>query len=251
RVYQVGGAQAIAAMAYGTETLPKVDKIVGAGNLFVALAKQQLYGVVGMDGLAGPTETLIIADDSANPEWIAADLCAQAEHDPMATAILLTPSLPLARQVRSHLQTQIQALPRHQIIRQSLSQRGGIVVTADLETAVQAANAFAPEHLCLAVKAPEVLAQQVRHAGGIFLGESSPEVLGDYVAGPSHVMPTGGTARFASPLNVLDFVKITSIVGVDRKTGLQLYPAAATIATMESLQAHANAARVRLEEGHE
>lgn len=245
-VFQIGGAQAIGAMAFGTETVPRVDKIVGPGNLFVTLAKQQLYGLVGLDGLAGPTETMVIADETANPAWMAADLLAQAEHDPLAAAILLTPSRPLAEAVRLEVGRQLEELSRAEIIGQSLENNGGAVVTADMETAVRLAEGYAPEHLCLAVANPQVVAAQITNAGGLFLGEYSFEVLGDYVAGPSHIMPTGGTARFASPLNVLDFVKINSIIGLDADTGRELSGIAAEIAAAETLTAHAAAAEKRI-----
>ncbi|MFQ5616266.1 MAG: histidinol dehydrogenase, partial [Anaerolineales bacterium] len=199
-VFQIGGAQAIAAMAFGTETVPRVDKIAGAGNIFVTLAKQQVYGVVGLDGLFGPTETMVIADGTANPAWVAADMLAQAEHDVMASAILLTPDRSLAESVQIEIGRQLETLSRAEIIVQSLTNRGGVVITPDLDTAAAIANQYAAEHLCVAVEDPQALAGKLRHAGGIFLGERSFEVLGDYVAGPSHVMPTGGTARFASPL---------------------------------------------------
>jgi histidinol dehydrogenase len=245
-VYQVGGAQAIAAMAFGTESIPKVDKIVGAGNIFVTLAKQQVYGFVGLDGLAGPTETMVIADHSANPSWIASDLLAQAEHDPLASAILLTPDQGLAEAVQVQVAQQTEELSRADIINQSLSQRGGIVITPDLETAAELADDYAAEHLCLSVENPEVLIERINNAGGFFIGEHSFEVLGDYVAGPSHIMPTGGTARFASPLNVLDFVKINSIIALDPETSQALSTIAAEIATAESLTAHAAAATQRV-----
>ena len=245
QVYQAGGAQSIAAMAYGTESIQKVDKIVGAGNLFVTLAKQQVYGIVGLDGLAGPTETMIIADGSANPAWIAADLLAQAEHDSLASAVLLTPDSKLACDVQAEIEQQIHSLSRSEIIKQALDHRGGIVLTQDLDTAVDQANDYAPEHLCLSVAAPEELGKKVRNAGGLFIGEYSFEVLGDYVAGPSHVMPTGGTARFASPLNVLDFVKITSLIALDRETSCRLSSTARQIAQAEMLTAHAVAAAER------
>ena len=247
RVYRIGGAQAIASMAYGTESVPRVDKIVGAGNLFVTLAKQQVFGVVGIDGLAGPTETVVIADDTANPKWVAADLLAQAEHDPLATAILFTPSASLAQAVQIEVGKQMEELSRAKIIAQSLDNRGGIVLTPDLATAVELANDFAPEHLCIATKNPNDLADKITNAGGLFLGERSFEVLGDYVAGPSHVMPTSGTARFASPLNVLDFVHITSLISLDAATAAQLSPVAAAIARAESFTAHASAAEARVE----
>ena len=246
QVFQLGGAQAIAAMTFGTETVPRVDKIVGAGNLFVTLAKQQVYGLVGLDGLAGPTETMVIADQHARPDWVAADLLAQAEHDVLACAILLTPDRELAEKVQVEVGRQMEALSRAEIITQSLSNRSGIVLTPELEIAAHLASEFAPEHLCLAVADPESLASRVHNAGGLFLGERSFEVLGDYIAGPSHVMPTGGTARFASPLNVMDFVKITSIVALDALTSSELSPLAARIARAEGLTAHAAAAEFRI-----
>jgi len=246
RLFRVGGAQAIAALTYGTETVPRVDKIVGAGGLFTTLAKRQVYGLVGLDGLYGPTETVIVADDSANHAWVAADLLAQAEHDILATAILLTPSRPLAEAVQAQVSRQIEKLGRTEVITASLTGQGGIVLTPNLETAVRLADEFAPEHLCLSVREPELWVEHIRHAGGVFLGEHSCEVLGDYVAGPSHIMPTGGTARFGSPLNVLDFVKIINVIGLDAETAIRLYPAAACIAQAESLTAHAAAAERRV-----
>jgi histidinol dehydrogenase len=246
-VYPLGGAQAIGAMAYGTASMTQVDKIVGAGNLFVTLAKQQVYGVVGLDGLAGPTETLIIADGSAQPAWVAADLLAQAEHDPLASAILLTPDEQLAKAVAAEIEIQLEQLSRRDIILQSLRDRSGIVITPDLDTAVALSNQYAPEHLCLALEAPADWIDAIQNAGGIFVGERSFEVLGDYVAGPSHVMPTGGSARFASPLNVLDFVKITSLVALDDETCTALVPPAVALAEVETLTAHAASARRRVE----
>ena len=247
-LYQIGGAQAIAAMAFGTESVPRVDKVVGAGNVFVTMAKQQLYGVIGLDGLAGPTETLVIADATANPTWLAADLMAQAEHDPMASAILITPDRSLAQSVQAEVARQIEDLSRAQIIAQSLSENGGIVLTEDLETAAVLADEYAPEHLCLSVDEPKLLADRIHNAGGIFLGERSFEVLGDYIAGPSHIMPTEGTARFASPLNVLDFIKITSWFEFDSESSAILSPLAAELARAETLTAHAAAAELRLED---
>ncbi len=245
-IYQIGGAQAIAAMAFGTESVPKVDKIVGAGNLFVTLAKQRVYGMVGLDGVAGPTETMVIADGKANPVWVAADLLAQAEHDALASAILLTPDRPLAEAVQIEIERQVETLSRADVIVQSLASRGGIVITPDLETAAAVADEYAPEHLCLAVADPHALAEDIRNAGGFFIGERSFEVLGDYVAGPSHIMPTNGTARFSSPLNVLDFVKISSIIALDTETSQALSPIAAELAQTESLTAHAAAATLRV-----
>ena len=248
QVYQVGGAQAIAALAFGAESVPAVDKIVGAGNLFVTLAKQQVFGIVGLDGLAGPTETMVIADESANPDWVAADLLAQAEHDRLATAILLTPSRPLAEAVQAAVARRLETLSRAEIIAASLENNGGIVLVPDLETAARLADDYAAEHLCLAVADPRGLMAQINNAGGFFLGDHSFEVLGDYVAGPSHVMPTGGTARFASPLNVLDFVKINSVVALDAETARDLSAPAEEIARAETLTAHAAAAAARREE---
>jgi histidinol dehydrogenase len=244
-VYALGGAQAIAALAYGTESVPAVDKIFGPGNLFVTLAKRQVFGVVGIDGLAGPTETMVIADEYANPVWVAADLLAQAEHDVLASAILLTPSPLLAEKVQVEVGRQMETLPRADILAQSLAGRSGIVITKDLEEAVALSNLYAPEHLCLAVREPWALSEKITNAGGIFLGEHSFEVLGDYVAGPSHVMPTGGSARFASPLNVWDFVHIVSLIALDPATTAEIAPLAARIARAEGLEGHARSADLR------
>ena len=244
-VYLLGGAQAVGALAYGTETIRSVDKLFGPGNLFVTLAKRQVYGVVGIDGLAGPTETVVIADEFANPAWVAADLLAQAEHDVLASAILLTPSQALIENVQVEVAGQIEDLARAEIITSSLADRGGAVLTSDLEQAIELANDYAPEHLALSVRDPWNWVEKVKHAGGVFVGEHSFEVLGDYLAGPSHVMPTGGSARFASPLNVWDFVKIVSLVALDHTTAEAIAPVAASIAEAECLDAHANAARLR------
>ncbi len=248
KVYKVGGAQAIAAMAYGTQTIPRVDKIVGPGNLFVTLAKRQVFGVVGIDGLPGPTETMIIADESANPVLAAADLLAQAEHDVLASAILVTPSRNLAKRVQIEITRQLEHLGRDNIIAQSLSNQGGVVIVNGLVEAFEVANEYAAEHLCLLLEDPFAWIGEVKNAGGIFLGEGSFEVLGDYVAGPSHVMPTGGTARFSSPLNILDFIKITSVIGLDHDTAAELSKAASVLAHAESLTAHAAAAEARIQE---
>ena len=246
-VYLLGGAQAIGALAYGTETIRRVDKVFGPGNLFVTLAKRQVYGVVGIDGLAGPTETVVIADESANPAWLAADLLAQAEHDLLASAILLTPSQGLIERVQIEVAQQMEQRSRGEIIAASLENRGGAVLTADLDEAVQLANDYAPEHLGLSVRDPWNWVEKVKNAGGVFVGEHSFEVLGDYLAGPSHVMPTGGSARFASPLNVWDFVKIISLIALDQNTAESVGPIAATIAEAEYLDAHASAALQRSE----
>ncbi len=245
-IYAIGGAQSIAALAYGTETIPAVDKIFGPGNLFVTLAKKQVFGTVGIDNLAGPTETMVIADENAKPAWVAADLLAQAEHDLLASAILLTPSKTLAEAVQREVKHQAAQRSRNEVIASSLSQRGGAVITQDLDQAVALANQYGAEHLCLAVQEPWNWVEKITCAGGIFIGEHSFEVLGDYVAGPSHVMPTSGSARFASPLNVWDFIKIISLIGLDKNTVSQIAPAAAELAHAEGLDAHANAAEIRL-----
>jgi histidinol dehydrogenase len=251
-LYAAGGAQAIGALAYGTETIQRVDKIVGPGNLFVTLAKQQVFGLVGIDGLAGPTETVVVADDTANPDWVAADLLAQAEHDILASAILLTPSKMLAEQVKLEIEAWLGGkdgadLTRAAIIRQSLQSRGGAVITQDVAEAIELANQYAPEHLNLAVADAWNWLDKIRNSGGVFLGETSCEVMGDYVAGPSHVMPTGGSARFASPLNVWDFLHIVSVVGLDVPTAIRLGSRAKAIAQSEQLSAHALAGKLRAE----
>ena len=244
-VYQIGGAQAIAAMAFGSESVPRVDTIVGAGNIFVTLAKQQVFGVVGLDGLFGPTETMVIADENANPSWVAADLLAQAEHDVLASAVLLTTSQKLAKNVQAEVSSQLENLTRTDILSHSLENSSGIVLVPDLEVAAELANEYAAEHLCLCVAEPRALMGKINNAGGFFLGDHSFEVLGDYVAGPSHIMPTSQTARFNSPLNVLNFVKISSVVELDPQTGSILSLPAAEIARAETLSAHAAAAGFR------
>ncbi len=245
-VYIAGGAQAIGAMAFGTESIPAVDKICGPGNLFVTLAKRQLFGLVGIDGLPGPTETVIIADESADPQLAAADLLAQAEHDVLASAILLTPSRSLAQKVQAAVHAQLEDLERGQIAAATFARSAGIVVTESMPEAVSLANEYAPEHLCLLVESPWRWVDQVQNAGGIFLGERSFEVLGDYTAGPSHVMPTGGTARFASPINVTDFVKLISLIGLNEEALAAIGPAAETLARTEGLGGHAAAVSRRL-----
>jgi histidinol dehydrogenase len=244
-VFCAGGAQAIAAMAFGTQTIPRVDKICGPGNLFVTLAKQQLFGTVGIDAMYGPTETIVIADDSADAALCAADLLAQAEHDAMARPILLTPSLPFAKAVEEEIERQLAKIERAEVARGALG-NGGAVVTDGLEEALTLANEFAPEHLCLLVQNAGRWVDHVRNAGGLFIGESSPEAMGDYTAGPSHVMPTGGSARYSSPLNVLDFLKITNVVEVGDDALRELGLAAAAIARAEGLTAHARAIEKRL-----
>jgi histidinol dehydrogenase len=248
RVFLLGGAPAIAALAYGTESVPRVDRIVGAGGLFVTLAKKLVYGDVGIDGLQGPTETLLIADHTAAPALAAADLLAQAEHDPMATALLITPSQKLAQAVQAEVARQLPSLTRRTIVGASLAAQGAILLVSDLGEALELANEYAPEHLCLLVDDPWALVGRVRCAGGIFVGEGSSEALGDYVVGPSHIMPTLGTARFASPLHVGDFLKVTSIFAVADAAVPRLAPAARAIATAEGLTAHAAAVTLRVQE---
>jgi histidinol dehydrogenase len=246
RIYAVGGAQGIAALAFGTESVKSVDKIVGPGGLFVTLAKRQVFGAVGIDGLYGPTETLLVADDSANPTWAAADLLAQAEHDELATSLLITPSHKLAEAVSREVDRQLPPLARHAIIEKSIFGQGAIIVVDDLSQAIELANLFAPEHLCLLVREPWKWVARVENAGGVFVGEWTNEALGDYVIGPSHVMPTAATARFTSALNVNDFVKITSVFSLGESAANDLGKHAATLAEAEGLTAHANAIRQRM-----
>ncbi|MCY3902073.1 MAG: histidinol dehydrogenase [Caldilineaceae bacterium] len=245
-VYTAGGAQAVAALAFGTETVPAVDKICGPGSLFVTLAKRQLFGLVGIDGLPGPTETVIVADGGADPEMAAADLLAQAEHDVLASAVLLTPSRALAKKVQAAVHAQLEELERASIAGATFARSAGIVVTETLPHAFALANEYAPEHLCLLVEDPWRWVDHVQNAGGLFLGERSFEVLGDYTAGPSHVMPTGGTARFASPVNVTDFSKLISIIGLNESALEKIGPAAETLARTEGLGGHASAVHRRL-----
>lgn len=247
-VYRIGGAQAIAALAYGTQTIPRVAKIVGPGNAFVQAAKRHVYGQVDIDSTAGPSEVLVIADTSAEPAYVAADLLAQAEHGSGdECAVLLTPSRRLAEAVRVEIDAQLPSLPRRVDIARVLRRRGALVVVRNLDEAVELAEQVAPEHLELLVRRPQALASRLRNAGAIFLGPYAPAPLGDYVAGPNHVLPTGGSARFFSPLGVYDFVKRTSIVGASRRGLMALAPAIETLATMEGYAAHANAIRLRLE----
>jgi histidinol dehydrogenase len=245
RVFKVGGAQAVAAMAYGTETVPRVDKICGPGNVFVTLAKKQVYGDVALDGLHGPTETVIVADDSASPVFCAADLLAQAEHDEMASAVMITTSAGLAEAVNQEIEQQVAGLERQAVARQSIDRNGVIVVVPGVDEAFDLVNAWAPEHLCLSIRDARSCLDRVHHAGGIFI--ETPEALGDYAAGPSHVMPTGGTARFSSPLSVLDFLKVSILVDLDREALRDLGPASAAIARAEGLTAHALSVERRLE----
>lgn len=247
-VYAIGGAQAIAALAYGTESVPRVDKILGPGNIFVVLAKRRVYGVVDIDQLPGPTETLLIADESANPAYAAADMLAQAEHDPLASALLLTTSGALALKVQEEIAAQLRGLSRREIISASLRDHGGIAVIDDLEQAIALANEYAPEHLCLLTTNPWELVGRIRNAGGVFIGELSCEALGDYAIGPSHIMPTGQTARFSSPVNVWDFVKIISVFGVSPDVVRKISAPAIRLAEEEGLTAHARAIHIRYDE---
>jgi len=246
RVFSVGGAQAIAALAFGTESVPAVDKICGPGNIYVFLAKKLLYGVVGIDGLYGPSEVIIIADDTASVEYCAADLLAQSEHDAMATAILLTTSQKLAENVNTEVDRQIETLTHRDIAAQSLESRGFIGIVSSIDEAIELANLYAPEHLCLVVDKPDAYVGQVSNTGCLFLGEHSVEVLVYYVAGPSHVLPTEGTARFDSPLNILDFVKIIDVINTGESDIMKLGKAASVIARAEGLDAHARAIEKRL-----
>lgn len=247
RVFQTGGAQAIAAMAFGTESIPHVDKILGPGNIFVVLAKRRVFGVVDIDQLPGPTETLLVADESAAPELVAADLLAQAEHDAMASAILITTSPMLAHAVLHELPAQLESLERRGIASESFAANGLIVLVPDIATALDLANSYAPEHLCLLLDNPWEAVPLIKHAGGIFIGEDSPEALGDYTAGPSHVMPTGGTARFSSPVSIAEFTKVINIIGANQHALRRLGPATVALARAEGLTGHARAIERRLD----
>ena len=245
RIFQISGAQAVAAMAYGTETVPRVDLVCGPGGSFVTLAKRLLYGQVGIDGLYGPTETVVIADDSANPTLCAADLVAQAEHDALATPVLITTSEEIAKAVGDEAGLRAARLERASVAMASLEERGVVAIVDTLDEALELANQFAPEHLCLMVVDPWRYVERVRSAGAVFLGDFSHEVLGDYVAGPSHVMPTGGTARYGSGLGVRSFLKSSPVVGLDRATSATLVRPASLIARAEGLTGHAEAAEIR------
>ncbi|MBI4180571.1 MAG: histidinol dehydrogenase [Chloroflexi bacterium] len=245
RVFTVGGAQAIAALAFGTESIPAVDKICGPGNIFVVLAKKMVYGVVGIDGLQGPSEVVIIADETANPEYCAADLLAQAEHDSLASAILITTSRQLADRVNQEVERQLESLPRRAIAAESLANRG-LIVVAGVNEAIELANLYAPEHLCLMVDKATSYIDRVTNAGCVVVGEKATVVLGDYIAGPSHVLPTGGTARFSSPLNVADFIKLTNVITVDDADLKELGGVTQALARAEGLEAHTRAVGKRL-----
>jgi histidinol dehydrogenase len=245
RVFALGGAQAIAALAYGTASVPRVDKIVGPGNAYVAAAKRLVFGQVGIDMIAGPSEILVIGDGSTPPDWIALDLFSQAEHDEVAQALLLSPSLEYLDAVQASMEAQLPAMPRRAVIEASLGARGALVLTRDLDEACALANRIAPEHLELSVAEPEAWLPKLRNAGAIFLGRWSSEAVGDYCAGPNHVLPTAGTARFSSPLGVYDFQKRTSLISVSREGAAALGRVAATLAEGEGLVAHARSAEAR------
>ncbi|MBP0000332.1 MAG: histidinol dehydrogenase [Cyanobacteria bacterium SID2] len=246
-IYRVGGAQAIAALAYGTDTIPQVDVITGPGNLYVTLAKKMVYGAVGIDSLAGPSEVLVIADSSANPSFVAADLLAQAEHDPMAAAILLTPDSALARQVVAEVERQLTDHPRRLLTEKAIAHYGLVVVVDSLEEAAELSNQFAPEHLELEITEPWDLVEQLRHAGAIFLGPSTPEAVGDYLAGPNHTLPTSGAARYASALGVETFLKHSSLIEYSHKALSQMSSAIQTLAQAEGLHSHAESVRLRMD----
>ena len=246
-VYKVGGASAIAAMAYGTENIPKVDVITGPGNIFVATAKKMVFGEVNIDMIAGPSEIGVLADDSANANHLAIDLLSQAEHDEMASSILITPSQKLADAVRIEIENWLVKLPRQEIARKSIEERGAIIVTATMEEAVDLMNKIAPEHLEVATLSPFELLPLIKHAGAIFLGHNTPEAIGDYVAGPNHTLPTGGTAKFYSPLGVENFMKKTSIISFSKNAINEIGEECAMIANTEGLTAHEQSVRVRLD----
>jgi len=247
RVLGIGGAQAIAALAYGTKSIARVDKIVGPGNAYVAEAKRQVFGEVGIDMVAGPSEILVIADGSAPADWVAMDLFSQAEHDESAQALLLSPSSSFLDEVEEAIRKLLPEMPRSKVIAASLKARGALILTRDLEEACAVANRIAPEHIELVVENPEILIQKIKNAGAIFLGRWSSEAIGDYCAGPNHVLPTAGTARFSSPLGVYDFQKRTSVISVSKRSALKLGRIAVTLAQGEGLSAHARAAQMRLE----
>jgi histidinol dehydrogenase len=246
RVFTIGGAQAVAALAYGTATVPAVDKIVGPGNAYVAAAKRRVFGVVGIDMIAGPSEVVVVCDGSTNADWVAMDLFAQAEHDELAQAILITPDAAFLEAVAASMARQLAALPRNNVIAAALSKRGALIRARNLDDACRVVNRIAPEHLELSVRNPERLLPKIRHAGAIFLGAYSSEALGDYCAGPNHVLPTSRTARFSSPLGVYDFQKRSSVIRISREAARGLGAVAATLARGEGLTAHAKSAEYRM-----
>ena len=247
----MGGAQAVAALAYGTETIPQVDKIVGPGGIFVATAKRKVFGRVAIDMISGPSEILVLSDGGSNPRWVAADLLSQAEHDVRACAVLVTNSPALAQAVQAEVETQLASLPRCEVARKAIDANSKIIVTDSLEQALEAANRIAPEHLELCVDDPFALLPRVRNAGSIFLGRSTPEALGDYLAGPNHTLPTSGTARFSSPLSVDDFVKKSSFLYYDQAALSPVAERIADFARREGLEAHARSALIRRQSNEE
>ncbi len=246
KIYKAGGAQAVAALAFGTESIPKADKIVGPGNIFVALAKRSVYGYVNIDSVAGPSEILVLADESANPEYVAADMLSQAEHDEMASAILITVSASLAERVKAELERQTAKLERRAIIEKSLSDYGAIILVNNFDEACALSNAVAPEHMEVCTERPFELLPKIQNAGAVFLGHYTPEPLGDYMAGPNHVLPTGGTARFFSPLSIDDYIKKSSIISFSEEAFRELGEDVIRFANAEGLTAHANSVRVRM-----
>ncbi len=247
RVFTIGGAQAVAALAYGTETVPQVDKIVGPGNAYVACAKRRVFGIVGIDMVAGPSEILVLADGSTDPDWVAMDLFSQAEHDELAQSILICPDAAYIEKVQASIDKLLPTMPRRDVIRTSLENRGALILVQDLEEAVAMANRVAPEHLELSLAEPDAWVEKIYHAGAIFIGPYTSESLGDYCAGPNHVLPTSGSARFSSPLGVYDFQKRTSLIRVSKDGAQTLGRIAATLADGEGLPAHAQSARYRLD----
>ncbi len=245
KVFRIGGAQAIAALAFGTKTVPKVDKIVGPGNVYVACAKQKVFGTVDIDMIAGPSEILVINDGTGKASHIAADLLSQAEHDELASSLLITTSLRMARAVRKEIERQLEGLKRKKIAKESLKNYGAIIITETIKEAVKLSNKIAPEHLELCVKKPEDLLNDIKNAGAIFLGLNTPEAAGDYIAGPSHTLPTGGTARFSSPLGVYDFIKYSSVIGFSKDAIKKLGPSIKRFADIEGLEAHAKSVETR------
>jgi histidinol dehydrogenase len=248
RTFKIGGAQAIAALAFGTESVPKVDKICGPGNLFVVAAKKMVYGAVDIESLPGPSEIMIVADDTANASFCAADLIAQAEHDPQASSILITTSSKLAKDIDSEIKKRLAKLERQTIAAEAIKAQGMIVIVNNLSEAIELVNLYAPEHVSLMLHKAASYIKKIHHAGCIFIGGGSPVALGDYIAGPSHVLPTGGSARFSSPLGVEDFLKATNIIALDEAAEKRLGQAAITIAEAEGLEGHAQAIRIRLQE---
>ena len=246
RIFSIGGAQAIGALAYGTETIPKVDKIVGPGNAYVAEAKRRVYGTVGIDMIAGPSEILIISDKNSNPDWIAMDLFSQAEHDELAQSILISDDQEFLNKVNRSIDKLIQEMPRKEIIKKSLKNRGIFILVENLIDAAKVSNFIAPEHLELAVDKPKKLLEEIKHAGAIFIGRETCEAIGDYCAGPNHVLPTSGTARFSSPLGVYDFQKRSSLIALSETSASRLGKIASTLAKGEGLYAHGLSAEYRI-----